>query len=255
MKIRDAGVQGKELLGSSSSFEAQLLPLVLAGWSMRLFHEVVTVGRRNDLNVLHGVEHRKLAQGRPVPVAPQLVGVNDLWDVIFPQQVDEKGPGGPGVSVFLKQDVQHGSVLIHRPPEPMFDPTDLDADLVEMPPRTPPGFAVAQFFGEERRKLDIPLPQGFVADLDAALVEQLLYITLAEGEAVVEPEGVADDAQGMSPKASEIASMSSNPRWAASRSRRSIPSTMRPWVARFSSSCPLALRWAMLRRSCSIMGR
>lgn len=55
----------------------------------------------------------------------------------------------------------------------MFDPTDLDADLVEMPPRTPAGFAVAQFFGEERRKLDIPLPQGFVADLDAALVEQL----------------------------------------------------------------------------------
>ena len=51
-----------------------------------------------------------------------------------------------------------------------------------------------QFFGEERGELDVPLAQGFVADLNAALLEKFLDVTLAEGEAVIEPEGVLDDA-------------------------------------------------------------
>ncbi|GGR74387.1 hypothetical protein GCM10008959_39560 [Deinococcus seoulensis] len=54
---------------------------------------------------------------------------------------------------------------------------------------------MAQFFGQERGKFDVPLPQGLVTDLYAALVEQFLHITLAEGEAVIKPEGVADDAE------------------------------------------------------------
>jgi len=35
-----------------------------------------------------------------------------------------------------------------------------------------------------------------VADLDAALVEQFLYVALAEGEAVRQPPGGADHAEG-----------------------------------------------------------
>ena len=53
-----------------------------------------------------------------------------------------------------------------------------------------------QFFSEQGSEFDVPLPQGFVTDLDAALVEQFLNVPLAEWEAVVEPEGVPDDAQG-----------------------------------------------------------
>lgn len=36
----------------------------------------------------------------------------------------------------------------------------------------------------------------FVADHDPALVKQFLYVTPAEWEAVIEPQGVGDDAQG-----------------------------------------------------------
>ncbi|BDP43352.1 hypothetical protein DAETH_33210 (plasmid) [Deinococcus aetherius] len=74
--------------------------------------------------------------------------------------------------------------------------TDLDADLVEMPPRTPPGFSVTQFFGQERREPRVPLSQGLVADLNTTLVEQFLNVTLTEWEAVVQPQSVTNNAEG-----------------------------------------------------------
>jgi len=54
---------------------------------------------------------------------------------------------------------------------------------------------VPQFFGEEGDELDVPLAQGLVAYLNAALVESFLDVTLAEGEVVIEPESVLNDAQ------------------------------------------------------------
>lgn len=98
--------------------------------------------------------------------------------------------------MFLKQNVQHGSFLIHRPPEPMLLTTDLDVDFVQKPPRTPAGFAVPQLFSEQGSKLDVPLSQRFVTDHDATLVQQFLHVTLAEGEAMVQPQSVPDHAEG-----------------------------------------------------------
>lgn len=55
---------------------------------------------------------------------------------------------------------------------------------------------MAEFFGEEWRELDVPLSERFVTNDDPTLVKQFLNVPLAEGEAVVEPQGVPDDAQG-----------------------------------------------------------
>ena len=55
---------------------------------------------------------------------------------------------------------------------------------------------MAQLLSEEGGELDVPLPQRSVPDLDAALVEQFLNVPLAEWEAVVQPQSVADHAQG-----------------------------------------------------------
>ncbi|BBN97086.1 hypothetical protein DEGR_38190 (plasmid) [Deinococcus grandis] len=194
MEVRDSGVQGEEFLCSFPALEAQLASFLLPGGSVRLLHQIVTAGGGDDLNVLHGVEHGNLTQRRPI--APQLVGMDHLRHVVFPQEADKKGLGRLGVSVFLKQNVQHVPVFVDRSPQPMLDPADLDADLIQMPSRTPPGFSMAQFLGQEWGELDVPLPQRFVTDLDAALVEQLLNVPLAEGEAVVQPQSVADHAQG-----------------------------------------------------------
>jgi hypothetical protein len=47
--------------------------------------------------------------------------------------------------------------------------------------------------GVGRPELAAPEADGFVTDLNATLSEQLLDITLAQVEPVVEPDGVADD--------------------------------------------------------------
>ncbi len=52
---------------------------------------------------------------------------------------------------------------------------------------------MAQFFRQQRAEFDAPLAQRFMADLYAALVQQLLDIPIAQWEAVVEPDGVLDD--------------------------------------------------------------
>ena len=52
-----------------------------------------------------------------------------------------------------------------------------------------------EFFGEERGELDVPLAQRLVADLDTALLEQFLNVTLTQRETVVEPKSVLDDAE------------------------------------------------------------
>ena len=158
-----------------------------------MLHQIVTAGGGNDLNVLHDVEHGNLTQRRPI--APQLVGMDHLRHVVLPQEADKKGLGRLGVSVFLKQNVQHVPVFVDCSPQPMLDPADLDADLVQMPSRTPPGFSMAQFLGQEWGELDVPLTEGLVTDLNTTLVKQFLNVPLAEGEAVVEPQGIPNDTQ------------------------------------------------------------
>ena len=81
---------------------------------MRLFNEVVATGCGDHLDVLRAAEHGKLAQSGTV--TPELVGMDGLWDVVLAQQADEKGLGSLGVTVFLKEDVQHDPLFVHRPP-------------------------------------------------------------------------------------------------------------------------------------------
>ena len=62
-----------------------------------------------------------------------------------------------------------------------------------MPPGTPTGFPVAQFFCEQWTELDAPFAESFMADLNAALVQQFLDISVAERKMVVQPDRVLDD--------------------------------------------------------------
>ena len=62
-----------------------------------------------------------------------------------------------------------------------------------MPLGTPPGFPVAQVFCEQWTKLDAPFAKGLVADLNAALVQQFLHVSVAERKMVVQPDRVLDD--------------------------------------------------------------
>ena len=72
-------MQGQKLLRSLTSFEPQLASLLLPCRSMRLLNQVVAPGRGHDLDVLHVVEHGKCPNGGAI--APQLVRVDDLWNL------------------------------------------------------------------------------------------------------------------------------------------------------------------------------
>ena len=45
------------------------------------------------------------------PVASQLIGVNDLWDIVFTQDPAQERLRGFGIAVTLEQDVEHEAVL------------------------------------------------------------------------------------------------------------------------------------------------
>ncbi|BDP43742.1 hypothetical protein DAETH_37110 (plasmid) [Deinococcus aetherius] len=151
---------------------------------MGLLHQVVTTGGRDHLDVLHPVEHGKLAQGRAR--APELIGVDDLWGVVFPQQALKERPGSLGIAVLLKEDVQHSTVFIDRPPQPVGDAPDIHAHLIEVPPGAAPRFPVAEVLGKKVAELDAPGPDGLAGDGDAPLQQEFFDVPVAEGKPVVQ---------------------------------------------------------------------
>ena len=81
---------------------------------MRLLNQVVATGSRDDLNVLHRVEHREFP--KRCTVTPEVVTVDDFWRSMFPHQQVEERFGSFSITVFLQEDVQHGSVFVNSPP-------------------------------------------------------------------------------------------------------------------------------------------
>jgi hypothetical protein len=90
-----------------------------------------------------------------------------------------------GILPTSQEKLQHCARVVDGTPEPEFFAPHLDANLV----------AVSQFFSEEGCELDVPLAQGFMADLNSAFLEQFSDMTLAEGGVVREPESLLNDAQ------------------------------------------------------------
>ena len=72
-------------------------------------------------------------------------------------------------------------------------PLIFDDDFIEMPFVARPGPAPAQPVGLGLPELRAPLPDGFVADHDAALQHQLLDLTKAQRQPVLQPHAVGDD--------------------------------------------------------------
>ncbi|GGO40935.1 hypothetical protein HNQ08_005361 [Deinococcus humi] len=193
VEVRSAGMQGQKFLCPVEVLEAELTPFLIPGGPVGLFNEIVAAHSGNDLEVLDTVEHRESPNG--CPVAPELIRVNDVWHVIVDQKLSKKGLCCLGVSPILQKEVKNRARFVDRPPQPKFFATNLDTHLIQEPPGTPPGFPVSQFFGEEGGEPHVPLAERLVTDSYTALLEEFLDITLTEGEAVVQPKSVLDDAQ------------------------------------------------------------
>ena len=99
----------------------------------------------------------------------------------------------PLVSSLRHQDVENIPVLIHRLPEIQLLPLDLHEQLIHMPDVALSPLLLSELSSILRSELPTPETDRFVRDNDATLGQQILHVSKAECEAVVEPNGVADD--------------------------------------------------------------
>ncbi len=191
VEIGHPGVQAQEFLSTFPSSESLLTSLLSPCGSMFLLNQVVTAGLGDHRLMVNVNQAWNLLNRRSVTL--ELIGTNDLWDIVFSQQPGQEGLRRFGVPMPLEENVEHEPVLVYGPPKPVSNTINCCTDLVQVPPGTPTGFPVTKMFSEEGPKLDAPLAEGLMADLNATLVQQFLNISVADREAVVQPHSVLDD--------------------------------------------------------------
>ena len=158
VKVLDPGMQAQEFLSAFAPPESLLISLLTPCRTVGLLDQVVTSGSRDHLLVVDLDEAGNLPDGGSI--APELIGTDRVWDIVFSQKPRHKVLGGLGIAVSLEQDIEHEAVLADRPPQPMSDPVHTGANLVQKPPITPTGFPVTQAICEEWAELDGPFAEG-----------------------------------------------------------------------------------------------
>jgi hypothetical protein len=142
------------------------------------------------LPMFHPGQHLALSQ----TVALELIRNEHPGYVLAPfQQLPEEFLRGPLVAAALHQDIQHLAVLIHGLPAIVALAIDREKDLIKMPCVTGLRPPIAELNGILLAKFATPLPNRFVRDNDATGKQQLFDIPIAEAEAEVQPDTMADD--------------------------------------------------------------
>src|SRR5215467_6555666 len=96
----------------------------------------------------------------------------------------------------LHEDVQHVIVLVDRAPGVMALPVDGQEHLIQVPLVPWLGASVLQLIRVVLPKLQTPLADGLMGHVDATLAQDLLYVAVAQREAIIEPDTMADDLAG-----------------------------------------------------------
>ena len=85
------------------------------------------------------------------------------------------------------------AVLIDRPPEVVPFAMDGEKDLIQMPLVARSGAPAAELIGIGLPELPAPMPDGFVGHDDPTREQELFDIAIAQAEAEVQPDAMADD--------------------------------------------------------------
>ena len=101
------------------------------------------------------------------------------------------------VACLRHKALEHLTFMVNGPPKIMLLTIDLHNDLIQMPapaarshPRDAP---FSDFRSKERTEPVPPKPHRFVADLDAALVQEFLHVAQRQWKTDVHHDGQADD--------------------------------------------------------------
>jgi hypothetical protein len=128
------------------------------------------------------------------PIALEFIRDDDPGNVLTAlEELAEELLGGPFVPSPLHQNVELHAVLIHGPPQIVPLLINRDEDLIQVPLITRLGTPAAQVIRVLLAKLAAPFTNGFVRDDDATDEQELFHVAMAQREAEIQPDGVADD--------------------------------------------------------------
>jgi hypothetical protein len=127
-------------------------------------------------------------------VAPEAIGDEAPGDMAAPlEQLAKEPRGGVAIPAGLGQDVDDLGVLVDGPPKVLTLATNRHGEFVEMPRVADRSGPMSKPPGAREAEGLAPGADGFVRDGDATVREEVFDVAEAQGEAVVEPDGVADD--------------------------------------------------------------
>ena len=127
-------------------------------------------------------------------IAPEFVGDQSPRRLALAlQHFAKESLGNSLVPAFSDQDIQNIAILIHCSPEVKLLTLNLHEDFINMPSVTQSTPLTSDRAGVFRSKLETPEADGLVGDDDLAFSQQILDISKAQGESMVEPHGMADD--------------------------------------------------------------
>jgi hypothetical protein len=93
----------------------------------------------------------------------------------------------------LYENIQDVAILIDRPLQIMPFAVDVEKDFIEVPFITRSRAPAAELMGIRLPKFSTPRPHRLIGEDDAAFGHQLFNISVAQAEAEVEPDTVADN--------------------------------------------------------------
>jgi hypothetical protein len=98
----------------------------------------------------------------------------------------------------LDEDINHVTILVDSLPQILSLTLDSHEQFVQVPGVAQAPLTSPEIPGVFNTELPTPLADGFVADDDPTLGQKIFYISEAQAEAVVEPDGMTDNFRGES---------------------------------------------------------
>ena len=127
-------------------------------------------------------------------IAPEFVGDQSPRRLALTiQHFTKESPGSSLVPVFSDQDVQNIAILIHCSPQVELHSLNLHEEFVNMPGVAQSTPLASDRAGVFRSELETPEADGLVGDDDPPFSQQILHISKAQGETMVELNCMTDD--------------------------------------------------------------
>jgi len=127
-------------------------------------------------------------------ITPKLVGdqLPGCLSLMF-QGPTKEALSGSAISTLGNQNIDHVSILIDGTPKIEALTLDGDEEFIDVPDVAESSLFPTESSGVRRSEFLTPVSDRFVGDKDSSLREQVFCVSKAQGEPMVQPNGVTDD--------------------------------------------------------------